>query len=363
MIRYTIRSREIIDLYNDIKRGRLILSPFFQRNLVWRDVHKRDFIETILKGFPFPQIFVARGNIDVETMVSTSCIVDGQQRMSSIMQFIDGELDVDGRKFENLAVPEREEFVKYQVPVIDLDLRDNDPQLIEIFKRLNRTFYSLSTIERFATEYASSEFMLVAKILCDELLPSQSLELEDALNINRNDLDPNISPEFLAWAQAQKVSEYESFVLGGKIFTPYETSRMVHLMYTLNLMATHLYGFYNRNDKARDYLEEYAQQFAAKDEIVLTFDRTAHLIGQMKLAKGSIWQNKANAFTLFVMIAKELPLFQEASARGIKSCLEKFEQNLPPGYSLAAREAVNNRAQRQQRNDLLRAAVFEHMGF
>lgn len=363
MIRYTIRSREIIDLYNDVKRGRLILSPFFQRNLVWRDVHKRDFIDTILKGFPFPQIFVARGNIDVEAMTNTSCVVDGQQRMNSILEFIDGALDVDDKKFEALTIPEREEFLKYQVPVIDLDLRDNDPELIEIFKRLNRTFYSLSTIERYSTEYASSEFMVVAKILCDEFLPASNADIEEPGDLNPRDYDPNISKDLLDWAKRQDVTDYKNFVLNGKIFSPYETSRMVHLMYTLNLMATVIFGFYNRNDKARDFLEEYSQQFEAKDGLIKTFDRTARLIGQLKFPKNSIWCNKANAFTLFVMIARELPQFVETGHRNLKNCLERFASNIPANYSLAAREGVNNRAQRRERNDLLRAAITEQLGF
>ena len=47
MIRYQVRSKELIDLVNEIKSKRLIMSPYFQRNLVWRVIHKVDFIKTI----------------------------------------------------------------------------------------------------------------------------------------------------------------------------------------------------------------------------------------------------------------------------------------------------------------------------
>ena len=57
MTKYQVRSRELIDLVNEIRSKRLIMSPYFQRNLVWRLVHKVDFIKTILLGYPFPQIF------------------------------------------------------------------------------------------------------------------------------------------------------------------------------------------------------------------------------------------------------------------------------------------------------------------
>ncbi|MEX5928018.1 DUF262 domain-containing protein [Providencia hangzhouensis] len=42
---------------NDIESGRLVTNPFFQRNLVWRDFHKQEFIKTILLGYPFPHVF------------------------------------------------------------------------------------------------------------------------------------------------------------------------------------------------------------------------------------------------------------------------------------------------------------------
>jgi|SRR5579862_71700 len=346
MIKYTVRSREIIDLINEIKRNRIVLSPFFQRNLVWREIHKKDFIETILKGYPFPQIFVARGNIDVDTMTSTSCIVDGQQRMNSILQFVNDELEVGGNTFSQLTVPKREEFLKYEVAVIDFDLKENDPELIDIFQRLNRTFYALSTIEKYSTEYASSEFMLVAKVLCDELTLSKDVATELGDSVGSPDSNPNISESFVQWAEAQKLGQLQELMLSGRIFSPYETSRMVHLMYTLNLMATFEFGFYNRNDKALEYLDSYAEQYPLKSEIADVFERTATLINGLRLPKSSMWSKKANAFSLFSLFAKELAIYEEIGLRRLKSELERFEKIVPDDYALAAREGVNNRAER-----------------
>src|SRR3954469_16424817 len=137
-LKYTVRSREIVDLVSAMRTSRLTLSPYFQRNLVWRDAHKRDFIDTILKGYPFPQIFLARGPINVETMEASQAVVDGQQRLNAIREFISGKLDVDGKAFKDLPIKDREEFLKYEVPVIDFDLNVGDPRLKEVFHRLNR---------------------------------------------------------------------------------------------------------------------------------------------------------------------------------------------------------------------------------
>ncbi|WP_432328677.1 DUF262 domain-containing protein [Mucilaginibacter sp. P25] len=97
MIKYQVRSKELIDVVNEIKSRRLIMSPYFQRNLVWRQIHKIDFIKTILLGYPFPQIFIAKGSIDLNTMSTTSCIVDGQQRMNAIIEYVKGNLKLKAR--------------------------------------------------------------------------------------------------------------------------------------------------------------------------------------------------------------------------------------------------------------------------
>lgn len=355
MIRYAVRSRQIVDLLGDIKRGNLILSPFFQRNLVWRDGHKQDFIDTILKGYPFPQIFISKGTIDVTSMVSTSCIVDGQQRMSTIRQFVENRLVVNGRTFEDLEISEREDFLKYEVAVIDLDLRDDDPQVVEVFKRLNRTFYALSTIEKFSTEYASSEFMLVAKFLCGEILRQAYEE-----NADSNIKDPNITTEFRNWAALGKVTEFQNMLLDGKIFSPYETSRMVHLMYTLNLMATFLFDFYNRNDKAKQFLDDYAENFDNKDELVNKFEHGALLFNRMKFAKGSSWLTKSNSFSLFLVIVRNINAIESLGPKQTKERLIAFEANLPKDYEIAAKEGVNNRKERETRNAWILHAVLDH---
>ena len=56
-------TKKISDLIGMIKRGDLILQPDFQRKLVWAPKHKESFIDTILRGFPFPEIYIAQSGI------------------------------------------------------------------------------------------------------------------------------------------------------------------------------------------------------------------------------------------------------------------------------------------------------------
>lgn len=107
MVNYKVRGVSLLNLVNDVKNGRLIPDAYFQRNLVWRESHKKDFIKTIILGYPFPQMFISKGKVNVETMSTVSCIVDGQQRTDAIVNFIAGAFDVDGRKFNNLSEDEK----------------------------------------------------------------------------------------------------------------------------------------------------------------------------------------------------------------------------------------------------------------
>ncbi len=345
MIKYQIRSRELLDLVNDCKNKRLIISPYFQRDLVWRELHKVDFIKTIIDGFPFPQIFIARGKIDVEKMTSISCIVDGQQRMNSINEYVQDKFEVYGKKFSEFTAKEKEVFLKYEVPIIDLDLSEDDPAIVEIFKRVNRTFYSLSKIEKLATEYSPSEYMLVAKILSNQL----SLDDDEEAPTKR---DPNVPSEFYNWAEKQKVKDYQKWLLKSNIFTNYEISRKVPLMFTMNIMSTLIGGIFNRNELTEDYLNQYTDNFNCKNEVIKEFELTASKILKLKIKSNSYFSNKANAFSLFIALSK----FSSSSSvnyEKLKYLLDSFELNTPVEYALAAREAVNNKRERGIRDSAI----------
>ena len=104
-------NRKISALYKDIKRENLILQPDFQRRFVWNNKHKEKFIDTILEGYPVPEIYVALRGIDIETIESEEVVVDGQQRLHTIVEYIDEpeESKVFGnivKKYRNLSKDE-----------------------------------------------------------------------------------------------------------------------------------------------------------------------------------------------------------------------------------------------------------------
>jgi hypothetical protein len=352
MKEYKVRSRDLVDLVNEISNGKLILSPFFQRKLVWRLAHKVDFIKTILLGFPFPEIFLSRGSIDVETMKSTSCIVDGQQRMNTIREFLANKFAVDGKEYKDLEQTEKETFLKYEIAIIDLDLDQNDPKIIDIFKRLNRTFYALSTIEKMSSEFGSSEFMLVAKLVCGEL---RDEETPDDANIDpkRHKEDPNLSKDFTEWGNTQEVASIRGAILDTPVFTKYEVQRQVHLMYALNLLATLRSGIYARNELVQPLLDECAEALPDRDDLVARVNTAAKHLLRLKLPTSGPWYSKSNSFSLLVAMDEIGEDIKGLKVSEVRKRVTDFFAAPPEDYALAAKEAVNNKRERLLRHKYL----------
>jgi hypothetical protein len=303
-------------------------------------------------------------------MEASTCVVDGQQRLNAIREFVAGKFPVNGRLFPDLTNKEKEDFLKYEVPVIDFDLDAGDERLKEVFKRLNRTFYSLSSIERMATEFSASEFLLVARVLSGDISSEvNQLELgladdyvgeaeefeQAAQNANNFLRDPGISEEKWQWMLERASGSYSNLVGSEFIFSHYEAQRKVPLMFVLNVMCSIEAGYFNRNARVKEYLERYNDEYENADELIGKLNRVADFISNMNLPDGSMWWNKANFFTMSVEF--EVAVDRLDNPARMRRNLEVFEADLPAQYALAAREAVNNRNQRAIRGRFFRQAT------
>jgi uncharacterized protein with ParB-like and HNH nuclease domain len=73
------------------REGTLKLNPNFQRRPVWRKGAKSYLIDTIIRGLPVPIIFLRDLRTDIKTLKAARDVVDGQQRIRTILSFIDPE--------------------------------------------------------------------------------------------------------------------------------------------------------------------------------------------------------------------------------------------------------------------------------
>src|SRR5258708_2851732 len=85
--RFNTRNYSIRDFEEWRERGELVLAPKFQRRDVWSDKARSYLIDTIMRGKPIPKIYM-RQDVNPETRRTKREIVDGQQRLSTVLGFI-----------------------------------------------------------------------------------------------------------------------------------------------------------------------------------------------------------------------------------------------------------------------------------
>jgi hypothetical protein len=136
---------ELETVYSRIKKKTLELQPDFQRGEVWKENKKKKLIDSILRGWKIPPIHIVRNADFIDE------VLDGQQRLVSIRDFIDDEFTIDGyiapiepeiTQLDGLTFSQLNEFWKrkinaYSINIITLtEYKPEEPA--ELFYRLNQ---------------------------------------------------------------------------------------------------------------------------------------------------------------------------------------------------------------------------------
>lgn len=107
------------------KRDAITLSPPYQRNSVWKTKHKQLFLDSIVRGYPVPDMFFYEN----ENGITSWDVIDGQQRTSAIWDFVDNKFrfsrdaeDVDGmeianKRFKDLHPVLQTRIKQYELPI------------------------------------------------------------------------------------------------------------------------------------------------------------------------------------------------------------------------------------------------------
>lgn len=92
----------------NVRRGGLDTQPFYQRGYIWNDDFKSKLILSITKGYPIGNITIR--NLDnANEKGARKEVVDGQQRLTTITNFMDDEFEVKG-EIANLIIENNEEL-------------------------------------------------------------------------------------------------------------------------------------------------------------------------------------------------------------------------------------------------------------
>src|SRR5271166_2986285 len=150
--------------------GNLLIIPEIQREYIWDDGRASRLIESLLLNIPVPVLYFA------ETQDAKYEIIDGQQRVRSIVRFISNEFplislnvlnDYHGFRFHQL--PDREQrFLKMRMVRAVIISNESHPSMkFEIFERLNSGSMSLNPQELRNSIYRGSFNRLLRELVKD----------------------------------------------------------------------------------------------------------------------------------------------------------------------------------------------------
>lgn len=167
---YDSRTYSINDFVEWDAAKQLELNPRFQRRSVWTDTAKSYLMDTIIRGKPIPKVFI-RQKINVTTKTSMREVVDGQQRLRTILSFIKDGFVISRRHnvtygnslFSHLPLDTQAQILSYEVSV-DLLINLPDTEVLDIFNRLNSYAVVLNDQEKINAEHFGPFKMLADKI-------------------------------------------------------------------------------------------------------------------------------------------------------------------------------------------------------
>jgi hypothetical protein len=247
------------------KEGRLDLKPPYQRKPVWTLKNKSFLMDTILSGLPVPEIYMQvitspKGDTRYE-------IVDGQQRLRAILEFIDGKYsilddeetpDYRGKEFAELSDGDKGNFWSY--PLVVRELKTNkEIEVRGIFKRLNKNVVPLTAQELRHSTYTGL-FIKLVEDLADK--------------------------EF--WTE-------------NKIVTPAHIRRMRDVEFVSELLVGIMNGAQDGTKILDSYYSLYDLDFKERDKFEKNFRKIQQFVEVlMGDLRGTSWNNKGDFYGLFL---------------------------------------------------------------
>ena len=318
------RLRVILTALSD---GTLDPRPEFQRRLVWSNRDKVQFIETVLQGYPFPEIYIAAGTVDPDTGKGQEMLVDGQQRMTSLHQYFQGSADLQLGSiippYKALDKNQKIDFLEYEVVVRDLGKLEID-EIKTIFEKINSTSYGLNAMEVRNARYAGA-----FKDFCETLATNPFFE------------------------------KY-------RVFSASEVRRMQDIRYCLVLVATLLSTYFNRDNDIEIFLTKYSEEFPRANEISDLINSNLSMIESLGFPNDSRLFKKADLFTLVIELSKlPDPVKKKLHPPRIAKALGDFFSTVDAGpesqnykgdvasYHKAALQATNDRENRITRGEII----------
>lgn len=149
----------VSDLVNLHKEQMLKANAEYQRGIVWNSFHKKKLIDSVLRGYPLPRIYLHHVLTNVAGLRSERLeVIDGQQRINALSEFAQGAFKLldpiadaasakfpsfiqnqpcpwAHKNFDELGEELQEKFLKASIPVAKIETNDAN-EVRDLFVRL-----------------------------------------------------------------------------------------------------------------------------------------------------------------------------------------------------------------------------------
>lgn len=276
------------------EHGELDMKPPFQRNPVWTEKQKSYLIDTILCGYPIPEIYMQ--DIVNERGDAQYIVIDGQQRIRACLDFIGNVFSMDGERtpqyrdmfFEDLLPELKKKIFEYNF-VVRLMPEIPEPEMRLIFQRLNQN---------------------------NIILNAQELRHATYWGVFIKTMNDIANMEF--WKKIQ-------------LFSSNDIKRMLDVEFISEISIAAMNGLQNKKLSLDKYYRAYENDFDKREFIIDLFEKVLGEILQILPEIGETrWSKKSDFYSLFLIISKfknKLP-FSEDKRNNTAAALLKFEKDL-----------------------------------
>jgi hypothetical protein len=355
-MKHASRTHSISWLQQEYKSGRLVLRPPFQRKPVWGDKQRNYLIESILMDIPIPEMYVQVTH--AEDDAEEFGVVDGQQRLRTILQFVGVE------RLEDQTGEDINRFALTELPVTS---PYKDETLNDLTAERRTQFFTYELSFRFLYTEDRREVEEVFKRLNKFTMPLKPQELRNATYHG-------------AFAKLSEQLADDEYWAVNRIIGPAAIRRMADIEMMSDLLIGLLHGPQGGSARIIDqYYEEYEQyedEFPGEPKVRRQFSDTLGLTQRLfpNISELPRWANKADFYSLFIglgsllkdneitkaserALARELIEFAAAVDRQLgtpstRITLEKKNVDIRD-YARAVEKGSNDRARRVDRHKAL----------
>ena len=338
-------SSQTISWFKDrLEEECLVFKPPFQRNPVWLDKHKAYLIDTALRGLPIPEIYVQKETD--ETGLTVWSVVDGQQRIRTLLEFTRGDLALmeayspgrEGQTWDDLTADEKKSFWSYRLLTREIE-NASDADLRDLFRRLNQYTITLNSQELRNARF-KGDFIQTVMDLADQLF----------------------------WAE-------------NRIVTATEIRRMVDIEYMAELLIGIMHGPQNKKSTLDGFFQSYEEKIPDKQQWLKRFEQAREITSQVvpKLAD-TRWRGKSDYYSLFLSTDALLQTgrLKPGAVKQAQKTISEFGQTVTQRlskkgsrakasklvrmYSTAVEKAASDKDRREERHKILRSLLKEYFG-